>query len=56
MKTLIATILALSTLNAFAASIPVFETTNHSILSGAFGINEEMGRARVEVSESSTFS
>jgi hypothetical protein len=56
MKNLIATVLALSTLNSFAASIPVFETTNHSILDGAFGINEEMGRAWVEVSESSTFS
>ncbi len=53
MKTLIATVLALTTLNAIAASIPVFETTSYSSLSGTFGINEEMGRAWVEVAESS---
>lgn len=53
MKTLIATVLALTTLNAIAASIPVYEGGRYDVLSGSFGINEEMGRAWVEVAESS---
>ena len=56
MKTLIATVLALTTLNAVAASIPVFEGSRYSVLEGSFGINEEMGRAWVEVAESSGMS
>ena len=55
MKTLIATVLTLSALNASAASIKVFETYAQSTLAGSFGINEEMGRAWVEVAESSSW-
>ncbi len=51
MKTLIATVLALTTINAFSASIPLLETTDYSSgrVDGSFGINEEMGRAWVEL-------
>lgn len=49
MKTMIATVLAIVSLNSFAASIPVYETTGYDRLTGDYGINEEMGRAWVEV-------
>ena len=49
MKTLIATVLALATLNSFAASIPVYEASAYDRVDGDFGINEEMGRAWVEL-------
>lgn len=52
MKTLIATILATASLNAFAVSIPLHEQTVYSLprVQGEFKINEEMGRAWVELS------
>lgn len=58
MKTLIATVLALATLNAFAASVPVYETTDYSTgqVDGSFGINEEMGRAWVELAIYTSYS
>jgi hypothetical protein len=58
MKTIIATILALSTINAFSASIPLLETQSFSSgrADGSFGINEEMGRAWVELSVDTGYS
>lgn len=58
MKTLIVTVLALAALNSFAASIPVYETTNYSTgqVDGSFGINEEMGRAWVELAITTGYS
>ncbi len=52
MKTLIATVLALSTLTAFSATIPLLETTDFTdqVVASSYGINEEMGRAWVELS------
>lgn len=49
MKALIATTLVLASLNAAAVSIPVFETKTYNHVTGSFGINEEMGRAWVEL-------
>ncbi len=51
MKTLIAIVLAFFALNSFAASTPVYEETNYSSgqVDGSFGINEELGRAWVEL-------
>ena len=56
MKTMIATILAVVSLNTFAASIPVYESTGYDRLTADFGINEEMGRAWVEVAIHSNYS
>ena len=53
MKTMIATVLAIVSLNSFAASIPVYETSAGNTVAGSYGINEEMGRAWVEVAVSS---
>lgn len=49
MKKLIATVLALTALNAFAAKIDIFETRNLGTVTATYGINEDMGRAWVEL-------
>lgn len=58
MKTLIASILMIATMNVFAASVKVYETTTFSNgqVDGSFGINEDMGRAWVELAIYSGFS
>lgn len=52
MKTLIASVLMIASVNAMSASIKLHETTNFSSGNayGEFGINEEMNRAWVELS------
>lgn len=50
---MIAAVLAVVSLNTLAASIPVYETNLGNSVTGSFGINEEMGRAWVEVAVSS---
>lgn len=51
MKTLIASILAAASMNAFSASIPLHEQRESYVyrVQGSYGINEEMGRAWVEL-------
>ncbi|MFL5785582.1 MAG: hypothetical protein ACJ76H_13280, partial [Bacteriovoracaceae bacterium] len=49
MKTLIATALVLATLNSFAASVKVYEGDAYDQIDASYGINEEMGRAWVEL-------
>lgn len=56
MKSMIVAVLAVVSLNSFAASIPVYETSAGNTVAGSFGINEEMGRAWVEVAVSSRMS
>lgn len=56
MKTLIASVLALIALNASAAKLDIFETRNLGTVTGSYGINEEMGRAWVELDVDSRIS
>ncbi len=51
MKTLIASVLAVASLNAFSASIPLHEQTVWSFakVDTSYGINEKLGRAWVEL-------
>ena len=56
MKNMIATVLAIASLNSFAASVPVYEVSGSDRLTGSFGINEEMERAWVEVAIHTNFS
>lgn len=49
MKTLIASALTVLALNATAASIPVYETSTYERVELSYGINEEMGRAWLEL-------
>ncbi len=51
MKTLIASVLAIASLNTFAVSLPLHEQTvwTSARVDASYGINEEMGRAWVEL-------
>lgn len=58
MKKFIVAILAIASLNSFAASLEIYETTNFSsqYITGSFDINEDLGRAWVELELPSSFS
>lgn len=58
MKTIIASVLMLASVSAMSASIKLHETTNFSggNVFGEYGINEEMGRAWVELSIVTSYS